>query len=373
MANAPVTLDNVTWEDQEKRSQLKPKIATGTFPYLETPQGIVSESNAITQYLAEASNPALLGANPFEKAQVRQWIEFANMEISRNNKALIYPLFGFYEFNKVDADNATKDLKDQLTVLNKHLDGKSFIVGSSLTLADVTLFFNLRAYFMLVFVEDQRKKLYPNITAWFTSLAASEAAVKVFGRTLLCKVPAKALKVEKKEEPKKEEKKQEKPAKKETAEEGDDDDDKPKKKGKNPLDLIQSSFVLDDFKKEFLNTTDKVGVMKSFWTKFDPNNYSFWTLLYQKLSSEGKVLFKTCNSSSFFLQKLDPFRKYSFSVHGVYGVEGDYEVRGLWMWKGTDLPEEIKEHDNFPYLTIKKLDSSSEADRKLVEDYWINM
>jgi elongation factor 1-gamma len=367
-----VTVDNLPWEDQEKRAQLKPKIATATFPYLETSQGVLAEANAITQYLAETYNPTLLGSNSFEKAQVRQWIEFANIEVGRNNKALVYPLYGFYEFNKTDADNATKDLKEQLTVLNKYLEGKSFIVGSSMTLADVTMFFTLRSYFMLVFVEDQRKKLYPNVTAWFTSLAASEAAVSAFGRTVLCKVPAKAVKVEKKEEPKKEEKKVEKPAKKEAAE-GDDDEEKPKKKKQNPLDLIQSSFVLDDFKKEFLNTTEKAAVMKSFWTKFDPSNYSFWTMQYQKLASEGKILFKTCNSSSFFLQKLDNFRKYTFSVHGVYGVEGNYEVRGLWMWKGTDIPEEVREHDNFAYMTMKKLDSASEADRKMVEDYWLNL
>jgi len=94
---------------------------------------------------------------------------------------------------------------------------------------------------------------------------------------------------------------------------------------------------------------------------------------YQKLPSEGKELFKTKNSSSFFLQKLDPFRKYTFSVHGVYGDEGNYEVRGVWMWRGTEIPEQIMEHDNYPYMTIKKLDPTSESDRKMVNDYWLNL
>ena len=94
---------------------------------------------------------------------------------------------------------------------------------------------------------------------------------------------------------------------------------------------------------------------------------------YQKLPSEGKVLFKTNNSSSFFLQKLDPFRKYTFSVHGVYGVEGEYEVRGVWMWRGVDIPNEIKEHDNYPYMTIKKLDATNESDRNLITQYWLNL
>jgi elongation factor 1-gamma len=94
---------------------------------------------------------------------------------------------------------------------------------------------------------------------------------------------------------------------------------------------------------------------------------------YQKLASEGKILFKTCNSSSFFLQKADSFRKYSFAVHGVYGVEGNYEVRGVWMWRGTEVPEEMKTHDSFPYMDVRKLDSNNEADRDLVNAYWLNL
>jgi len=94
---------------------------------------------------------------------------------------------------------------------------------------------------------------------------------------------------------------------------------------------------------------------------------------YQKLPSEGKILFKTNNSVGIFLQNLDPFRKYCFSAHGVYGEEGNYEIRGVWMWRGTEIPDEIKEHDSFPYMTVKKLDVTQESDRKLVEDYWLHI
>ena len=370
-AGAPVTLDNLNWSAQEERKELKSSIPTGTFPFLTTSEGVIAECSAIIQYLAETYKPELLGATAFEKAQVRQWIEFAGQEINRNNRALIYPLFGFAEFNKEAADAATADLKVQLAVLNKHLEGKSFVVGSNLTLADIHLFATLRMYFSLVLVEDQRKKMYPNITAWFVNIASGEHALKVFGRTVLCKVPLKALKVEKKEEKKEEKKVEAKPVKKEVAE---GDDEEPKKKSKNPLDsLPPTSFVLDDFKKEFLNTPDRVGVLKSFWEKYDANGFSIWFMQYQKLASEGKVLFKTCNSSSFFLQKLDPFRKYTFAAHGVYGEEGNYEIKGVWMWRGTEIAEEIKEHDNFPYMTIKRLDTTSEADRKLIETYWLNI
>jgi len=175
----------------------------------------------------------------------------------------------------------------------------------------------------------------------------------------------------KKDEHKKEEGKKEK---KEDGHEEDGEEEKPKKKQANPLDLLPpSTFVMDDFKKEFLNTQDKATVLKDFWTKIDLNGYSFWFMQYQKLPSEGKILFKSNNSSSFFLQKLDPFRKYTFSCHGVYGVEGEFEIRGVWMWRGTDIPNEIKEHDNYEFMTIKKLDPTKEEDKNLISEYWLNL
>jgi len=113
--------------------------------------------------------------------------------------------------------------------------------------------------------------------------------------------------------------------------------------------------------------------MDKFWTIYDPQGYSLWHLQYQKLPSEGKIQWKTANASGFFLQKLDPFRKYTFSAHGVYGEEGNYEIRGVWMWRGTEHPTEIKEHDNYEFTTIRRLDHTKEEERKLIEDYWLHI
>ena len=62
-------------------------------------------------------------------------------------------------------------------------------------------------------------------------------------------------------------------------------------------------------------------------------------VLYEKDPNEGKLLIKTNNTMKGFLQRTDPhFRKWAFGVHGVYGEEPDLEIRGAWMWRGTDLP-----------------------------------
>jgi elongation factor 1-gamma len=95
------------------------------------------------------------------------------------------------------------------------------------------------------------------------------------------------------------------------------------KKMKNPLDeLPKSPFVMDDFKREFVNSADKKACLEEhFWKKFDAQGWSIWKVYYQKYEGEGEKVFLTCNLKNGFLQRLDHFRKYSFAVHGVYGDE----------------------------------------------------
>jgi len=343
-AGAHLNVDNLTWDDK-RRESFKKNTATSTFPYLETSRGNISEGFAIVQYLAGVFNPSLLGTSAWEKAQVDQWVDFAQLELGKNNIAVVYPLFGWYEYSKDKSDAATKDIKEWLKVLNNHLAGKDFVVGNSYTLADLELFYVIKSYWQYVFVEEIRKNQFGNISSWFAKLMNHEGIKKAYGRILLCKTPQKAPKVEVKKETKKEAKKDKAEpapkAEKPKAAEGDEEEKSTKKKA-NPLDLLPpSTFVLDEFKREFMNSKDRPAVMVDFWKKFDANGYSLWTMRYDKLPSEGKILFRTRNSLSFFLQKLDNFRKYSFSAHGIYGVEGDYDIRGCWMWRGTEIPEEV--------------------------------
>ena len=78
----------------------------------------------------------------------------------------------------------------------------------------------------------------------------------------------------------------------------------------------------------------------------------------------------TCNLKNGFIRNIEDFRKYSFGILGVYGDEGDLVIQGVWLWRGTEMPEEWKEHNSYEYFKFKKLDHTSEADRQILEDYW---
>ena len=341
-------------EDTKKRNTYAQKTPTTTLPFLETKNGNISESISIEIFLAKKHKPEILGSNAFEHAKINQWIEFANCEIQNCAKELIYPIFkGKKPENKGD-ENDDKKFKKYLSLLEKEFKkGNKYIMGNKLTLADIVLFRYLRFFFMFYLTEKIRNSLCPKLTLWFENIMNTQEAIEAYGRTLLCKKQLKPLDI------KIEKNKNKNEAKKEI-------------KKENPLDFLPpSKFDLDNFKKEFCENSNKKEVMEKFWKDFDPKGYSLWLIEYQNLESEGKKLFRMKNSKNFFLERFDDdFKKYSFGVHGVYGNNNEFKVKGLWMWRGEDIPEEIKENEYFNYLSIKKLDCKNDKDKKLVEEYW---
>ena len=367
LTKAPVELQNVDWEDAETRKTLTPKSPTGTFPFLETTEGILSESRAIENYLALKHRPELLGENDYEKAQVRQWSDFAIFEIGYCAKEIVYPIFGWKNYCKESADKANNRLKEFMRTLDAHLKDKDFVMGSRLTLADVTLFRELKYFFQLVFPKGLRDKLFPNATKWFQRMAETEEVKKVYGKILLCNQPLKPFV--------KEEKQEKKPEKKPEKHDDTKKEEPPKEKKKvNPLDeLPPSKLELESFKRAFLNNKDKEDAMNKFWEIYDPEGYSLWWVEYQNLPSECKILYRTSNSKGMFLQKCDAVRRYAFAVHGVYGVENDYKVRGMWMFRGKEIPQEMKDNDLYEYLTFRRIDINNPQDKQLVHDYWTKL
>ena len=377
-SGAPVELQDVNWDDEETRKKLKPNSPTGTFPYLETEEGVLSQSKAIELYLAEKYKPELLGEGDLQKAQVRQWMDFASFELGDCAKKIVYPIFGWAPYCKESADQANNRLKEFMKALDQQVKGKRYAFGEELTLADIALFRQLKFFFQLVFPKGLREKVFPNVNDWFLRVLNTPETDKVYGKVLLCNQPVKPYICEKKEEHKKEDHKKEdhkKEGKKKEEKKAEEEEkqEKPKKK-QNPLDLLPpSKLELESFKRAFLNNKDKEDAMNKFWEIYDPEGYSLWHLEYQNLPSECKVLFRTSNSKGMFLQKCDNLRRYAFATHGVYGVEDDYKIRGVWMFRGKEVPQEMKDNDLYEYITFTRLDPNKEEDKKLVHDYWTKL
>ena len=372
-----ISFENLDLSDKDSRNKYISKIPTITFPFILTESGNIAQTNSILYYIALKYKKDLLGLNAFENAKINQWIEFANCEINRCQKEIIFPIFGWKEYDKDMSIKENNKLKEEyLKKLETELQNKNYIVNNRMTLADIVLFRYLRYFMIFQFPEGMRTKLIPNITRWFENIMNTPEAIKAYGKTILCKIPVKPFMekiIDKKENNKKVVNNKEKNTQKKENEEQINQNVKSKKEI-NPLELLPpSKFNLDEFKRSFLNNKNKAEAITKFWEEFDPEGYSFWWLEYQNPPEEGKILFRTSNAKNFFLQKLDSFRKYCFAVHGVYGVEGDYKIRGVWMWRGKDIPKEIQESDYYDYMTIRNLDFNSKEDKDLINDYWTKL
>ena len=392
-----IPLENIKLEEKEKRNSLVQKTPTTTFPFLETQNGNISQSNSIIYYLCQKYKPDLLGENAFEKAKIIQWIEFANCEILRCNKSIIYPIFGWNNLNKEEFDKCNKDIKDHLMLIEKELEKNEFIVGNKMSLADIKLFASLRFLMMFHFPEPMRNKLFPKINQWFEKIMNSPEAIKAYGRTILCKNILKpfsgVINRNKGNEGKlKEENKKENKGKKQKQDKNQEENKKEvKEKEKepyvpgllevprfnikeienNPLDsLPESKFDLGKFKSDFLNNSNKKSAMKNFWKNYDPEGYSLWYIEYNNEPSECITLFRTCIIKGDILEQLKYFKKYCFGVLGAYGGDGDYKIRGCLLWRGNEIPQEIKGINCYDKMTFRKLDYNQKRDQQLVHDYW---
>lgn len=69
-------------------------------------------------------------------------------------------------FNLTQYNDAVKGIKEQVKVLNSHLQGKSFLVGDRLTIADIAQFTSLIVPFSFV-LDGGFRKAMPNVSQWF--------------------------------------------------------------------------------------------------------------------------------------------------------------------------------------------------------------
>ncbi|KAE9591917.1 putative translation elongation factor EF1B, gamma chain, S-crystallin [Lupinus albus] len=351
----------------------------GKVPVLETPDGPVFESNAIARYVARLKGDnSLLGSSLIEQAQVDQWIDFSSLEIDSNILKLLLPRVGFAPYLAPVEEAANAALKRALGALNTHLASNTYLVGHTVTLADIITTLNLYLGFTKVLVKSVTSE-FPHVERYFWTLVNQPNFRKVLGQVKQteavlpipsAKKPSKETKPKAKEEPKKEAKPEPvKPA--EVAEE-----EAPKPKAKNPLDLLPpSKMILDEWKRLYSNTKTNFRevAIKGFWDMYDPEGYSLWFCDY-KYQDENTVSFVTLNKVGGFLQRMDLVRKYAFGKMLVIGSQPPFKVKGLWLFRGPEIPQfVIDECYDMELYDWTKVDLSDEAQKErvnqMIEDY----
>jgi elongation factor 1-gamma len=349
---------------------LASKSPMGKAPVLETPEGTITQSNAIARYIA---GDKLFGANAFEAAQVNQWVDYCLNEVEVPASVWVYPILGMMNnVAEVTAKGKT-DLKKAIMTIEKHLKSRTYMVGEAITFADVALATALLLPMKLV-LDDKQRKAFPCVVRWFTTLVNQPEFSKVVGDVVLC---AKTLVApESSAAPaKKEKKKADKPkAAAKPAAAAADAPAAPAKKAKHPLELLpKSSLNLDAWKKTYSNVPgeDYYKAMPWFWENLDKEGYSLFTCAY-KFNEENKVEFMTSNLIGGFLQRCDEVRKYSFGTMSVIkGAEDPtFQIVGAWVMRGDSIQPLLDCNPDAEYYEWTKLDVNDAEAQKLVGDLW---
>ncbi|MEM7701565.1 MAG: glutathione S-transferase [Pseudomonadota bacterium] len=139
----------------------------GQVPAIDDNGTTLSDSNGIITYLMNRYGDVAewSGRDPVEKAQVQRWLSVAAGEIFAGPcSARLVTVFG------APYDHAACVAKSHalFEVMEKHLDGESFLVTERLTLADVA------GYSYIAHAPEGGVSLdpYPNIRSWISNIEA---------------------------------------------------------------------------------------------------------------------------------------------------------------------------------------------------------
>jgi len=181
----------ITEVDESKRKEYLKKVPTGFVPALETPEGFLNQTNAILRYLARnTKSTKLYGNNQFEEALVNQWLDWCLTELEPAALGYSAPYLGFAPYEKEIQAKSGEDLRKFLNVLDGGLKGKTYLVGESISIADISIASALN--FALQFLLDEKyRKNIPNVTKWYETITNQENWKKVYGKSVLCITPLK--------------------------------------------------------------------------------------------------------------------------------------------------------------------------------------
>ncbi|MCP3142891.1 glutathione S-transferase family protein [Pyxidicoccus xibeiensis] len=147
---------------------LRHKNPDGRIPVLEPEPGrFLAESNAILLYLAEGT--PLLPQDAFERAQVHQWLFFEQNSLEPNvGTVRFWHLTGRAPLHPETFRLRMARGHEALAVLERHLKGRTFLVGGGPTVADIALY----AYTHVAPEGGFDLGRYPAVAAWLARVKA---------------------------------------------------------------------------------------------------------------------------------------------------------------------------------------------------------
>ena len=137
----------------------------GRIPVLQVDDRFIPESNAACYYLAEGTS--LIPTAPFDHADMLRWMFWEQYNHEPNIATLRFWLREIGTANLDDMKRLQMPAKRQaghaaLKLMDEHLNGREWFIGSSMSLADIALF----AYTHVAGDAEFDLKRYPDVVNW---------------------------------------------------------------------------------------------------------------------------------------------------------------------------------------------------------------
>lgn len=149
----------------------------GSVPTLVDDDFVLSESRAIMQYLAlKGPQGELVPHDERARADVTRWQFWDASHFSPQLGTLAFqrmlkPMFGMGEPDVAKVEEALVNFRRYGAVLDRHLEGKQYVVGERLTIADLTLASSL----MYAQQTDVPLGEFARLATWFERMSSLEA------------------------------------------------------------------------------------------------------------------------------------------------------------------------------------------------------
>ncbi|PWA66498.1 Glutathione S-transferase/chloride channel, C-terminal [Artemisia annua] len=261
-----------------------------------------------------------MGRTKIESAKIEQWIGFSSVELDLNIRGWSLRRMGYFNsHDKLVEVYYVTNLKIALKALNTYLASHEFLVGNSVTLADIITTCNLLYGFKWLMPKVFTSK-FPHVEKYFWAMIDQPNFKKVTGevKQAAAVIPLSlAMKPERPKEakPKAVSKNEEVPKPVTT--------EKEEAKPENPIDA-PTKMVLDDWKKLYSDIKTKSSLseaaIKGFWDMFAAESYSLWFCDY-KHNDKNERPVATMDMVKDFLRSLKLIRAYTFGKILITGTQ----------------------------------------------------
>ncbi|CCK73569.1 elongation factor 1-gamma NDAI_0G05860 [Naumovozyma dairenensis CBS 421] len=342
-------------------------------PSLWGPKGLkLNEAMAILFYLAnsiddEKIKSKLIGSTVMEKTEIIRWLSFSNMDVSLTIFKIFLTFLGATPYNKKEVDNAYVNLDKYASFYEQRLKNFTYLATESISLADL----HAASFWSLAFsklVGPQFVAKFPALVRWFKTVISSPIMAPFFIDFEFTDKPMEYVPPKKEKKPKAEQNKTKVEKKPETT--AGEESAQPAKKPKHPLEALgKSTFILDEWKRQYSNEDTRPVALPWFWKHYNPEEYSLWKVDY-KYNDELTLTFMSNNLIGGFFNRLSASNKYMFGCLVVYGENNNNGITGAIMVRGQDHIPAFDVAPDWESYSYTKLDPTKQEDKEFVDNMW---